>query len=258
MALWTRLRTAVWGSPPPAHLRRYAAIPLRVRLGNIIRPPQAPVRPRALNPSQLRLIRTSVTAGAILIAGAGMSLYVNLRQDREARSMELVQEGLKAVAGADYRRAVRQFSDAISAWPENAQAYLHRGNARAILGTLAEARRDWDRAIELDSGLADAYAARGTQYRIEGAYEQAIRELNRSIQLRPSVNAYYQRGQVYAALHDYARAIADFDRSIAELPDAPYVYRARSAARKAIGDLAGANEDRLRADRIEGTLAKAY
>ncbi len=206
-----------------------------------------------LNRSQLRLIRAAVSAVAIVILGAGVYLYMT--SGREERSMEILQEGLKSMAKIDYKNSVEQFSDAISVWPNNALAYLHRGNARAALGDIAAAKRDWDRATELNPDLADAYTARGTQYRIEGANEQAIRELNRSIQLRPSVDAYYQRGQLYAALEDYSKAIADFDRSIAERPDAPYVYRARSAARKAIGDLAGAAEDRLKADRIEGTLA---
>jgi tetratricopeptide (TPR) repeat protein len=152
----------------------------------------------------------------------------------------------------DYREAVRHFTDAISIWPDNARAYLHRGISQAALGEAAAAKSDWDRATQIDPALYEAFTARGTQYRLEGDIPKALEDLNRSIALHPSVDAYYQRGQLYAAQANYQSAIDDFDRAIAERPDAPYGYRARSAARGAIGDTSGSEEDRVLADRIEG------
>jgi tetratricopeptide (TPR) repeat protein len=251
-----KLRDAIMGPPPPQHLRQRVVIPFYVRAWNFIRPPKSRGRPLGLNRSQSRLVGIALTVAAILSVSGG--LYFYLFSGLEERSMAALQEGLKSVAKVDYKGSVDQFTGAISIWPNNALAYLHRGNSRAVLGETAQAKRDWDRATQLDPDLAEPYTARGTQLRIEGHAQKAANELSRSIQLQPSVDAYYQRGQIYVTLREYQKAIEDFDRSIAEQRGAPYVYRARAAARRAIGDLAGAAEDRATADRIEGVRSEAF
>lgn len=245
-----KLRDAIMGPPLPQHSRQRVVIPFYVRAWNFISPPKSGGQPLGLNRSQSRLLVIALSVVVILIVGGG--LYFYLFSGLEERSLAALQEGLNSVAKVDYKGSVERFTEAISIWPNNALAYLHRGNSHAVLGETAEAKRDWDRATEIDPDLADPYTARGTQLRMEGSAQQAVNELSRSIQLQPSVDAYYQRGQIYVTLHQYQKAIEDFDRSIAERRDAPYVYRARAAARRAIGDLAGAAEDRTTADRIEG------
>ena len=252
-SIFTKLRDAIMGPPLPAHLVKTKLVigtPLHLRVWRFIRPPRFEGRPLGLNRSQGRLIRIALGAVAALIVAGGIYLYIF--SGREERSMAVFQDGMKSVAKVDYKEAVQIFTGAISVWPGNALAYLHRGNSQAALGNTAGAKRDWQRAIELNPDLADAFTARGTQSRIEGNNPQALTELSRSIQLHPSVDAYYQRGQLYATMRDYKKAIDDFDRSIAERRDAPYVYRARAAARRAIGDMAGSAADHDTADRIEG------
>jgi len=232
-------------------------IPWYVRFWRSVRPPKSSSsQPLGMNRSQGRLVR--VTMGAVVILSVGGGLYFYVFFDREGRSMAAMQEGVKSAAKIDYKGSIPKFTNAISIWPGNAEAYLLRGNAYAAMGDATEAKRDWDKAMQVNPELADAYTARGTQSRIEGDNQKALTELSRSIQLHPSVDAYYQRGQLYSTQRDYQKAINDFDLSIAERRDAPYVYRARSAARRAIGDLAGATEDRDTADRIEGIRRNAF
>jgi len=255
-SLFAKLRDAVLGPPLPERYQHRVVIPFYVRLWEAIRPPVAPGRPLGMNRSQLRLMR--ITMGAVLLLAAGAGVYYYAFAGREQRSMAAFQNGLKAVARLDYDQSIARFTEAISIWPGNALAHLNRGNAQAAIGNPVEAKRDWDHATQLNPDLPDAYTARGTQDRIEGKTEEALTELSRSIQLHPTVDAYYQRGQVYAMLRDYPKAIEDYDRSITEKPEAPYVYRARAVARTAIGDEAGAAEDRAIADGIEHIPSNAF
>lgn len=246
-----KLRDVIMGPPLPVRHQGRIVIPFYLRLWQFIRPPKPAANQAAgLNRSQRRIVQ--VTLSVVVLSLAGWALYAYLYSGRQEESAASLQQGLTSVAKGDYMRSVELFTEAISLWPANAVAYLNRGNSQEVLGRPAAAKQDWDKATELNPDLADAYTARGTQYRLQGKTELALQELSRSIQLHPTVDGYYQRGQIYNTLKDYARAIEDYDRSIAERRDAPYVYRARSLARRAIGDLTGAAEDRAIADRIEG------
>jgi Flp pilus assembly protein TadD len=56
---------------------------------------------------------------------------------------------------------VAQMTAILTHDPTNAQAYFRRGNAWSNLHDYAQARRDLDRAIELEPGNALAYNNRG-------------------------------------------------------------------------------------------------
>jgi tetratricopeptide (TPR) repeat protein len=213
-----------------------------------VRPPQRTRPRRPFTRRQTLLLRASAAA---VLAGILAWFSAGYFSTAEARSFEVLRQGLDRLGPGDYPGAVDRFTAALEIWPENAQAYLERGNAYYAMGRSADALADWTRALEADPDLAAAYAARGAYYRARGDTASALADLSRSIELKPSVEAYYERGQVYQALGQYRQAAADLDRAIAELPSAPYVYRARSAARRAMGDMAGAGADRDQADYLE-------
>jgi len=81
--------------------------------------------------------------------------------------------------------------------------------------------------------------------------QKTIQDCSKSIQVNPTVDAYYQRGEAYERLGQHQKAIADFDAAIAESRDAPFVYRARSVAKRSAGDPDGAQADDDQAQRIE-------
>ena len=47
-----------------------------------------------------------------------------------------------------------------------------------------------------------------------GQFEKAIADYGRSLELRPTADAYYNRGLAYRNLSEFAAAIADYDRAI--------------------------------------------
>jgi len=247
-SLWTKLKNAITGGPPPAHIHLHQKEPFYAGLWKTIRPPSRAKHRRPLSRAQTLLLRGAVS---VTLLGATAWFSIGYFSTAEARSAQAVVDGMELLGPGDYAGAVGRFSEALAIWPGNAQAYLERGNAHDALGETAEALADWGRALDANPRLAAAYTARGTYYRVKGESEKALADLNRSLELEPSVDAYYQRGQVYHTLGRYENAIADFDLSIALLREAPYVYRARSAARRALGDAAGADADRDKADSIE-------
>jgi len=133
-SIFTKLRDLIMGPPLPAHLRSQMgfATPWYVRMWRSVRPPEFEGRPRELNRSQGRLIR--VALGVVVTIGVGTGLYFYLFAGREERSQAVFQDGLKSVAKVDYKQAIPKFTQAISIWPGNALAYLHRGNSHAALG----------------------------------------------------------------------------------------------------------------------------
>jgi tetratricopeptide (TPR) repeat protein len=63
--------------------------------------------------------------------------------------------------------------------PDFAAAYNNRGIAYMKAGHLAEAIRDYSRAIELQPGYADAFENRASAYAQNGQYEQALADVQK-------------------------------------------------------------------------------
>ena len=96
----------------------------------------------------------------------------------------------------NYEQKLEDFSKAIDNDPENAGLYLQRAKLLSSLAQVTLAKRDLDRAIELDPGLAEARLLRGyLLLRIRPHdYRKAIEEMTRAIELYPRyASAYFWR-----------------------------------------------------------------
>jgi tetratricopeptide (TPR) repeat protein len=197
---------------------------------------------------QRRLLTwTGAIIVVLLAAGFGYD-YLSGAPDRARKEMEA---GLRKMSPGAYDEAIQSFDRAIKIWPDFAEAYLNRGVAEHVTGRTAPALADLEKAVELDPNQPRAYNERGQIY-IEGAdIQRAIQEFDRSIQVKPSLEAYYQRGQAYERLGQHQKAVADFDSAISEFREAPYVYRARATAKRNAGDTEGAVSDEEAAGKIE-------
>jgi tetratricopeptide (TPR) repeat protein len=241
-SLFGKIRKILEKPPVPAHLQQqgYVEVPWHQRFWETIRPPAAVPAGRApINQTQRRMVW--ITLG-VLIPIAAIWLVVDYVASAPERARASFQDGMRHMGSNDFAGAVGKFSDSI-ATSESAEAYLQRGNAYQNLGQGEKALSDWGRAIAHDSSLAAAYTARATYYRTAGEHAKALPDLDQSLRLDPSVDGYFQRGQVYAALGQYQKAIDDYDRSILERPQAPFVYLARSIAKRALGDEEGYRRD---------------
>ena len=251
MGLFSKLGKILEKPEMPAHMRGqdYGNIPWHQRFLDAIRPPSATPGTRApMNRSQRRMIWIPV---ALLVFGGGTWAGLNYVSGAPGRARAAFEEGMRAVGANDFKTAIARFTDSITI-SQTAEAYLERGNAYQGLNQDEQALADWGRAIEHDSSLAKAFTARATLYRRSGQLEKAIPDLDTAIRLAPSVDAYFQRGQVYADMGQYQKAVEDYDRSILERREAPYVYLARSAAKRALGDEDGYRADQAKAAELQG------
>ena len=186
----------------------------------------------------------------IVAVAAGYGIYRCLPEPPKRADAEL-KAGLKLMTPGNYGKAIARFDHAASIRPKAAEVYLQRGIAHHNLNEIDPALADFDRAVELNPNLAAAHSARGKIFRERGDMNRAMEEFTKSIQIEPTVEGHYQRGQVFESLGQHRKAIDDYTQAIDLIRDAPHVYRARSIARRNIGDIAGYNEDRDKARSVE-------
>lgn len=129
------------------------------------------------------------------------------------RGIELYNEGLYAVAAAE-------FDQAIALDPLRAVAYYNRGLAHLAKDDFDLAVADFTKAIELKvSAPADSYFKRGAAHRGRKDYDAAVADYTRAIELNPQGHeAYVSRGAVHHLKKDYDAAVEDFTRALALNP----------------------------------------
>ena len=223
--------------------------PWWVRLWRAIKPPPPVNTGKPPKTPQQRFLLRLIVAIVAVVAMAGFAFYYFASVP--ARAEARFNQGMRLLGAGKSAEAVEEFTRAIDIAGGNATFYLQRGNARQVMGRNDEALEDFEQAALLDPSLADALTARGTIYLIKGETARAFDEFSKSIQVRPSVNAYYQRGQLQAQRGEHQKAILDYDEAIALQRDAPYVYRARGESKRAIADIAGFEQDRNTALSLE-------
>jgi tetratricopeptide (TPR) repeat protein len=212
-----------------------------------VRPPP-PVSGKRLNRSQRRLLGGTFAALILVATGAGVYQYMASAEERAGKAFD---QGMALMNPGHYQDAIPQFTRAVEIWPQHAQAYFERGNAYQILNQPDAALRDFEMAVQIDANFAPAYTAMGMIYVERTDLPKAQSEFSQSIRIQPTIDGYYQRGQIHLGLAQLQPAIDDFDRAIALGRDVPYLYSARASARTGMGDAAGAAEDRQMAASLQ-------
>jgi tetratricopeptide (TPR) repeat protein len=223
------------------------------RFWNTLKPPVAAgprpdARVLALRRRQRWLIM--ITAGTIfaIAVGAGIVNYIENAPQRADKEFE---EGMKLLRPGKYPDAVTHFTRALSTSPQLADAYLERGSAHRSLGEDDAALADFQAAANLNPALAEAHIGMALIYIARHDSRHAFDELNKSIDLKPTLEAYYQRGEILDNQGEHQKAIDDFNAAIAFSRDSPDVYLARAQAKANLGDLEGAHADRVMAGQLQ-------
>lgn len=224
------------------------------RFWNLVKPPpagpRAPLSPEAMTQRKRQRKLVIVTAAALAVLAAGVSIFLHIQSAPERADKEF-QDGMKLMRPNKYPEAIAYFTRALEIYRQLPNAYLERGNAHRSLGEPDAALADFQKAADLDPTLADAHTGSAMIYLERRDPAHALDELNKSLAIRPNIEAYYQRGLILEARGEHQTAIADFDLAIAQARDAPYMYRARATARENLGDRGGARADREIASRLE-------
>ena len=93
----------------------------------------------------------------------------------------------------DSKGAIADYDQAIKLKPDDSDAYVNRGNARAKLGDNKGAIADYDQAIKLKSDYANAYYGRGNARSNLGDNKGATADYQKAVELYPTDNPWRQR-----------------------------------------------------------------
>jgi len=133
----------------------------------------------------------------------------------------------RAEAGA-LGQAIADFTASIRIRPDNVPAFAGRGYARFATGDFAGAIADYSEAIRNAPGSADLHFERGHVYLAAGNPDASIRDLTTAIRLDPgSVSAFNNRGLAYRKKGDTAHALQDYSTAIGINPAYALAYANR-------------------------------
>jgi tetratricopeptide (TPR) repeat protein len=143
-----------------------------------------------------------------------------------------------------YKDAIDDYTEAIRAKPDYADAYAGRGWSYLQLGLYEKAIMDLSEAIRLGPENPEAYLNRGAAYADLKQHERAIADYTEVIRLKPDYAlAYFNMGSAYLRLKQYERAITDYTEAIRLKPDLGEAYYDRGYAYHMLGDDKAANAD---------------
>lgn len=161
----------------------------------------------------------------------------------------LAQEKIRQLRAAQQfpRVDYQHFHQMLSRVPNQAKAYLKRGNDLAASGDFPLALDDFNSAIGLDPKLEEAYINRGNVYQARGDMARAFADFDKAIALNPTSSALLSKAillgldrKIDQALQYFKRAIAtnkDLDRALYERG---YFFAANGECEKAIADFSAA------------------
>ncbi len=140
------------------------------------------------------------------------------------------------------------FNKAIERDPKFAEAYLNRGFARASAGDPSEVKgaiADYSRAIEIDPQFATAYLRRGEAEMSPQIKDMraALEDLERAVKISPEMAlAHLSYGRALTAQRDN-RAMSEFDKAISLNDRMLEAYSSRALLKQAQRDFNGAVAD---------------
>ena len=124
--------------------------------------------------------------------------------------------------------SISLLSELVGRQPNNANAYLNRGNLYASLRDFDAAVSDYTRVIQLKPRHFGGWYNRGASRLAGGQYDEAIADLTKAIQVKPGLaNGYCNRGLGYLRKGENEPALADFEMGLALGTDLPLCYVGR-------------------------------
>ncbi len=124
------------------------------------------------------------------------------------------EKGLIEIDKRNFGKAIICFSVEIKSSLKMKEAFQARGYCKEMIYSYKAARRDYDKALEIDPDYADALLSRATNKDDAGEYDGALKDYNHVIELEPDNGlAYYNRGNTKFNLGDKSGACMDWSKA---------------------------------------------
>ncbi len=248
MAYWASIKDSKSGAPFDAYLKRYpeGQFAELARAQSAVWKEQRPVAQNPPDPTAEKGADAPKRPARAPEQASHEPARVPLPKEakRDAPSAdEWYTKGDSSLKRADYAEAVSYFSRAIQAMPEY-RSYFGRAGAYQRLERMEPAIADYSDAIRINPGSAMAYHERAVCLARLNQDDRALADYNRAIELAPGYPLSWNgRGAIYLHRKLYREAVADFTEAIRLKPALDQAFKNRAAARKALGDTAGAAAD---------------
>lgn len=157
-----------------------------------------------------------------------------------------ISRGEIKMATGDDAGAISDLQRALTLDPKNAETYNSLGEAQMDKKDYSGAVATYSHALTLDPKNPDIYNSRAWANKEKGDFDGAIADFSHVIALDPptSSRGYEGRGGAKFAKHDFEGAIADLSKVIELDPkNAAGAYGLRGNAKQSMGDLNGAKAD---------------
>jgi tetratricopeptide (TPR) repeat protein len=160
--------------------------------------------------------------------------------------------GITRLDKGEYKKAVNAFTTALDYVPGDPDALYHRAQAFEKLDKPVDARADLVMAV-------GAFFDRGVVYMDHDELESALADFNRAIELNPGVAKYYTfRGMVLNRMDKPKDAIENFNTAIDLDPNDPMAFLNRGNAWKQRGSFENTVFDYTKAIELDPKYAAAY
>jgi eukaryotic-like serine/threonine-protein kinase len=147
----------------------------------------------------------------------------------------------------DFARSLKLLDTLREEQPTDPVVWLLAGNANAGLGRLHEADGCFTTAIALQPNAYVAYYNRAMCRTQLKEYPLAFADFDQVLALRPDLKCVWlNRALAFEASGNLRQALADLNRAIAGGDVPPRAYLLRSRVRARLGDVKGAEQDRLK------------
>ena len=158
-----------------------------------------------------------LTAAALFVSTL---LIATCGGTKAEEALKAFQDGIRLTSENRWFESINRFDDAITADPNYAEAYAHRGNSYSYLGISQAAIADAEKALSLNPDAWLAYGVRGYEQFIAGNPGAAIPDLSKAISINPDyMVAYVRRGKAHMELGSNKEALDDFEKALTLTPD---------------------------------------
>ncbi len=175
---------------------------------------------------------------------------------------ELVAKAHEALERGDEVAARRDLDRALQLEPNNVAALVLRADLLATGGELDAAASDAERAVGLDGRSSRAFQVRAKVRLARQLITTALDDANRAVDLDPAdAESWFTRGRIRALAGDARGALDDFTAACERAPSAK-TFEARGQARRVLGAIDEAHEDFMAAlerdpKRVEALVGRA-
>lgn len=179
---------------------------------------------------------------------------------REVRGRVFAMRGLAHGIGNQTDKAIADFTEALRLVPDDAVAFMYRGDGYSELRQYGTAIEDYTRSIELRADLADAYAGRSYSYFQTGQYAKAIDDIDRAIAIDATNSRFFDnRCGIRAFMgKELERALLDCNESVRLNPSGPMALSIRALVHFRMGRFNDAITDENAALKISPGMAQAH